>query len=259
MAESEGSRRGLHQEWPPLEKSTSPEIKIDIVAIHGLDTEAPKTWVAYEKEGDLNSRPVHWLKDEDMLPSVIPAARIFSYNWNANTFSDAAVDDLLGHANALLDKLHQQRCSGQQHRPIIFIASCFGGLLLSKALNLASASRSEYHDIVASTVGIAFLGTPFRGTPAASATVVRTRLASIVGMTASDRLVRDLDGKSGVFEDIVQTFSNLVHTWNSQIPIRCFYETLPTNVFRAVFHKHIADRLTRPLVVSITFRFHRQV
>lgn len=80
-----------------------------IIAIHGLDTESPRTWAAYETEGDKTSRLVHWLQDEDMLPRVIPNARIFTYDWNANTFSNAAVEDIFGHAKTLLLKIDQER------------------------------------------------------------------------------------------------------------------------------------------------------
>lgn len=50
---------------------------------------------------------VNWLKDDDMLPARFPDARIFTYDWPANTFYDAADDDLFGHAKTLLDKLEQ--------------------------------------------------------------------------------------------------------------------------------------------------------
>ena len=82
---------------------------LSLVAIHGLDTASPRTWVAYQTEGDSSSRLVHWLKDDDMLPAMIPEARIFTYDWNANTVNDAAVEDLLGHGKTLLDKLEQKR------------------------------------------------------------------------------------------------------------------------------------------------------
>jgi hypothetical protein len=67
-----------------------------------------------------------------MLPSIIPQARIFTYDWNANTFSNAATEGLLDHAKTLADKLVEERGQKAQINPLIFIASCFGGLLLAK-------------------------------------------------------------------------------------------------------------------------------
>jgi hypothetical protein len=74
-----------------------------------LDTQSPKAWVAWKKDGDPTSGEIHWLQDSDMLPRVIPNARIFTYDWNAGFDRSPATDILLGHADALLDRLHIRR------------------------------------------------------------------------------------------------------------------------------------------------------
>jgi len=73
---------------------------------------------------------VNWLSDRDMLPAALPTARIFTYDWNANYFAHAPAQTLLGHADTLLGLIAEGR--GSQTRPIIFIASCFGGLILAE-------------------------------------------------------------------------------------------------------------------------------
>ncbi len=57
-----------------------------IIAIHGLDTRLSRTWVAYEAKDTScpQGRTVHWLHDNDMLPSIIPEGRVFTYDYNAN-------------------------------------------------------------------------------------------------------------------------------------------------------------------------------
>jgi hypothetical protein len=65
-----------------------------------------------------------------MLPAAIPEARIFTYDWNANYFENAPVQMLLGHADNLLAHVIGEQ--GSTSRPIIFIASCFGGLVLAE-------------------------------------------------------------------------------------------------------------------------------
>jgi len=127
---AEPRKFGLKQVFPDQNDDSS-ETDIDIIAIHGLDTQSPKTWVAW-KDGDPTSGEVHWLQDHNMLPNIIPNARIFTYDWNANFDSNPATDILLGHADGLLDRLHICRSKDTSNRPIIFIASCFGGLLLVK-------------------------------------------------------------------------------------------------------------------------------
>jgi hypothetical protein len=44
-----------------------------------------------------------------MLPKLVPNARILTYDWNANTFSKAAVEDLFGHARTFLRQLEGHR------------------------------------------------------------------------------------------------------------------------------------------------------
>jgi hypothetical protein len=65
-----------------------------------------------------------------MLPAAIPQARIYTYDWDANCFLAAPVQTLLGHADNLLALVAGER--GSRVRPIIFVASCFGGLILAE-------------------------------------------------------------------------------------------------------------------------------
>ncbi|KAI1455134.1 hypothetical protein F4805DRAFT_290543 [Annulohypoxylon moriforme] len=134
---------------------------VDIIAIHGLDTESPQTWI-YKKDG---GRVVNWLEDRDMLPASIPNARIYTYNWNARAFNDAPVQTLLGYADNLLALVEGEQVPNP--RPIVFIASCFGGLILAEAINRAAVQNSPYQRVLHNTAGMIFLATPFRGSDAA--------------------------------------------------------------------------------------------
>lgn len=82
-----------------------------IVAVHGLDTSSPKTWVAYERDGpaDSRGRTFNWLSDDDMLPAVVPKARIWTFDYNANYHSNASVVDLLALGEMLLRSLSEVR------------------------------------------------------------------------------------------------------------------------------------------------------
>lgn len=79
------------------------------VAIHGLDTRSPRTWVAFQNEADPHSRVVHWLKDSDMLPAFLSDARIFTYDWNANTTDGASKQYFHSHAEQFLQRLQRAR------------------------------------------------------------------------------------------------------------------------------------------------------
>ncbi|KAK7927855.1 kinesin light chain 3 [Apiospora marii] len=124
---------------------------VSMIAIHGLDTESPKTWVFEKDDGS----QINWSSYEEMLPAAIPEARIYTYDWNAKAFDNAPVQTLLGHADTLLGLITAERGQDAQDRPLLFVASCFGGLVLAegerveedkadvKALVKAALSRDE--------------------------------------------------------------------------------------------------------------------
>ncbi|KAI0110407.1 ARM repeat-containing protein [Nemania sp. FL0031] len=154
----------LCQVYPPLNSDIATDV--DVIAIHGLDTDSPRTWTW--EFGDPEKQNVNWLKDSDMLPSKIPNARIFTCNWPADLFEwsdhvQTTIDEL---ARLLLAKIQNRPPAINEDRvrntrPIIFIASCLGGVLLMKALVMAN---NDYLAVGQATRGIVFLATPFRGT-----------------------------------------------------------------------------------------------
>ncbi|KAI8945438.1 ARM repeat-containing protein [Xylaria longipes] len=130
----------LCQVYPSPESNTATDI--DVIAIHGLDTDSPRTWTWKQKESE---QGVNWLKDRDMLPkrkTIDEFARLLLASIKSRppaTNEDPAKDN----------------------RPIVFIASCLGGIVLMKALVMADG---EYLPVAQATRGIIFLATPFRGT-----------------------------------------------------------------------------------------------
>ncbi|RYP16975.1 hypothetical protein DL765_004817 [Monosporascus sp. GIB2] len=177
-----------------------------IVAIHGLGTESPRTWEFKRKDG---SGVVNWLSDSTMLPAAVPEARIFTYDWDANYFENAPVQTLLGHADNLLALIAAEH--GPLPRPIIFVASCFGGLVLAEAINRAAQEGSPYRHVLFSTVGVVFLGTPFRGSDAARQAQWQVVVGGILGEQTSDHLVRDLEQKHHFVRQRVQKFTEIAN------------------------------------------------
>ncbi|CAH0031463.1 unnamed protein product [Clonostachys rhizophaga] len=220
---------GLNQVYPGSSDNLS-ETKIDIVAVHGLETHSPRTWVAFQTDGNNSSGEVHWLRDENMLPYVIPEARIFTYDWNANVNSDAADQGLFGHANSLLEELH----------------------MLRSALHLASARESDYTYLLSATRGIIFLGTPFQGgqnelfTPAEQRVAVAVamygeRATELVSYLRNDERSRDLD-------ELVHQFCNMIRTYSRDIDIVCYYETMPTKLDKIC--KGLPDEVSKKLMTK---------
>jgi hypothetical protein len=78
-----------------------------IIAVHGLGTSSPKTWIKYEEtpfNGTPNRlrRPVNWLSDTRMLPSWIPKAKIWSFDYDSNWYSHGPAQRLLPLAETML-------------------------------------------------------------------------------------------------------------------------------------------------------------
>lgn len=68
-----------------------------------------------------------------MLPRQIPQARIWAYDYNSNCYSDNAQQvDILGLGEVFLRVLYEARNKGVGSRTLIFIGSCFGGVVIAQ-------------------------------------------------------------------------------------------------------------------------------
>ncbi|KAF5010114.1 hypothetical protein FDECE_3700 [Fusarium decemcellulare] len=178
----------------PLSKQTllvieaSSSTGISIVAVHGLKGKARGTW------RDRASGMI-WL--EDFLPRVMPNARIMTFGYDSSlmmSHSKATIEDF---ARDLLNRLWMLRRT-------------------SEALVLAHEDNLRYGDIVKSTIGIVFMGTPHQGSNIADWTSFLTNSIQIVSGNRIVRndLLRDLRTHSSTLLEISKSFlprsSNLV-------------------------------------------------
>lgn len=131
----------------------------------------------------------------------------------------------------------------EKRRNIVFIASCFGGLLLAKvshpvwylmagrrdkanrkkALTMAAAGYSRHQGILDATVGVLCLGTPFRGSRGTLPGQFRVFVARAITGDATNRLLSVLDSSSGTLDDLTHSFSQMMRFHH--IPMTCVYET----------------------------------
>ncbi|KIL85180.1 ankyrin repeat protein [Fusarium avenaceum] len=224
--------------------------------MHGLDAQSPKTWIAWKKEDDPDSGNVNWLCDEHMLPQSMNYTRILTYDWNANYDTTASSDRFLGHADTLLDRVYVNREElGRLQIPLIFVASCFSGLLLAQALVRASERYHprglKYRQVLDFTIGVAFLGTPFLGSWDLGYSIADLRVA--VAIESGGEYNRELmeylrQGTAqspGPLDDLVQRFSEMIHHKDFKFGKVCFYETRHTNfsAYRKKLPESYAARL----------------
>ncbi|KAI0100211.1 hypothetical protein GGR51DRAFT_564237 [Nemania sp. FL0031] len=236
----EKQRLGLTQLHPdPYVPTDGNQETIDIVAIHGLDSRSPDAWTVWVKDGDPKSGNVHWLKDPHMLRSKIGNARILTHDWPASVGEGTSMG-IFDLAQDLLSSLHEHRSrTGTTRRPIIFVASCFGGLIVAKALTMSSAPCTDstdgrYEHILRYTVGVAFLGTHFKETDTLlyDITLMRIVAARDARSESTEELaeyLRNIKSRS-YLKEMIGAFCYLKDSPKYKFPVVCFYETEKTDV-----------------------------
>ena len=169
MLDQQTGSAGLVQIYPVDKCAGGADIgiDIDIIAIHGLDTTSPDTWIWRDPANP--KIQLNWLQDPKMLPSSMGRARIFTCDWPADMLQKSIPTTLEETAEFLLciTRKHLQRNKDVgMERPVLFIASCLGGTILIKALEMDSqdSDESDCSSLKTVTRGIIFLATPFLGT-----------------------------------------------------------------------------------------------
>ncbi|KAK5659859.1 hypothetical protein OQA88_13322 [Cercophora sp. LCS_1] len=114
------------------------------------------------------------------------------------------------YARDLLNRLNIVRADSQtRKRPLVFVAHSLGGAVVKKALILAHEAQHIYGDVLSSTKGIMFMGTPHRGGsdvvswPVLLANVVN---AASLGQAVRKDLLRTPKGDSAVLHEISRQF-----------------------------------------------------
>lgn len=82
-----------------------------VVAVHGIGAHPDDTWCKDVKEdASSTTRSVNWLKDPELLPSVMKDARIMRYGYHSQWFGrDALQQNASRVAPDLLDALQRKR------------------------------------------------------------------------------------------------------------------------------------------------------
>ncbi|KAK0631109.1 hypothetical protein B0T17DRAFT_607771 [Bombardia bombarda] len=126
------ARVHLRQVYPATEDPEQHEqdTDIDIIAIHGLDTNSEETWTW--KDPKHPGVPVNWLQHDTMLPSKVKRVRIFTCDWSADLLqpSDLVQKTEEEFALLLLEDIQRERqMNGHASatRGIIFLATPFRG------------------------------------------------------------------------------------------------------------------------------------
>ena len=202
-----------------FELSTNESEKtVDVVAVHGLQGDAYKTW-----EHDNGSL---WLRD--FLPADIPNARIMTFGYDSTVAFSKSVAGIEDKALELLNHLSAKRSPaffGNPSKPIIFICHSLGGIIVKKALILAHdhTSNLDYKDISDNTKAIAFLGVPHEGSDSAKWAGFGANLlkSASIGTSTNTAIVSDLEKGSPTLANISKQFVDKA----PDMILYTFYET----------------------------------
>jgi pimeloyl-ACP methyl ester carboxylesterase len=193
---------------------------VDIVVVHGIFTNDFNE--AWKTTNSLNET-VSWLTDTNMLHTVVPHLRVLNFRYDPQPGRDGIRAHLERTSSILKNKI-QENILHIKHRPIIFVAHGYGGLVVLKALvaeNLGSR-----------TIGLLSFATPFRTDDSSPA------LPSFPWSS------RSTDAPE-VLRELLQEYRRSPSS--KHIQIRCFYETQPNKapVSTQILH-HLPDLSDRP-------------
>ncbi|KAF7551857.1 hypothetical protein G7Z17_g4731 [Cylindrodendrum hubeiense] len=183
-----------------------PEPDVEIVLVHGLETDSRTAWADDDKTG---GDAFCWPSSE--LPASLAAlgvsARIVAYDYDSKFRNPEYLTrrTLLHQAESLVEALtrHRQR---RGYLPIVFVCHSLGGLLVKNALvNARAAGADSLDDISKSIAGIVFLGTPHDSSPLALA----DSLCRILPFTPNAELVRELRERSTTLAYSLERFKPL--------------------------------------------------
>lgn len=195
-----------------------------IIAVHGIGVDPKAAW---------NHRESHanWLKHKSMLQADVPNARIMAFNYDSIWFGDTPIKLTLdGVATSLLDELQRNR-GHCLDRPILFVAHCFGGLVVQKAFTMARAREFDYPRAAGCMRGIIFLGTPHHGITEGARTATRTDIYSAIikaELRIQDDIHRIMVQDDAALLSVVNDFTRQVNTTQPPPDVFCYYETKAT-------------------------------
>jgi pimeloyl-ACP methyl ester carboxylesterase len=195
----------------PLDSEAEKACYIDVVAVHGIfERSFHQAWSIRDDE----DHRISWLIDANMLPTAISHLRVLNFQYDPQ----AGREGLRAHlerTSSRLKELTQERILSLEHRPVIFVAHGYGGLVVLKALIA--------ENLAVRTVGVVCLATPFR---------IDDKSLALPTFPWS---TRSLD-EAGVLRELLSEFRN--SPLARKIQFRCFYESQSTKEL-VISHLHI--------------------
>ncbi|OTA01901.1 hypothetical protein A9Z42_0022420 [Trichoderma parareesei] len=161
-----------------------------------------------------------------MLPAKVPKSRIIAYNYESKWDADAPKTRLQLCGEELIHSIHSLQ-RDDPICPILLIGHSLGGNVIVNGLLYAN-SEDTFKYILKATVGLVFLGTPFRGTKWQPLLEAVVNLKAFAG--AHNGIPRELDFDEPILLDKLHGFCRLLNKLS--IPASCFSELYETDYGR---------------------------
>ncbi|TFB01754.1 hypothetical protein CCMA1212_006453 [Trichoderma ghanense] len=220
------ARQPLEILYPGLSSSAGDKAEFEasrctIIAVHGLGSDVDWSWTWKDDE-----KCVNWLKDLDMLPAKVPKSRIIAYNYESKWDADAPKTRLQLCGEELIHSIHSLQ-RNDPSRPIVLIGHSLGGNVIVNGLLYAN-SEDTFKYLLKATVGLVFLGTPFRGTKWQPFLESLVKLKAFAG--SHNGIPRELGFDEPILLDKLHGFCRLLNKLS--IPASCFSELYETDYGR---------------------------
>ncbi|KAK4155684.1 hypothetical protein C8A00DRAFT_41698 [Chaetomidium leptoderma] len=147
-----------------------------------------------------------------------------TFGYNSTRYFSRSEADVRDFASGLLVALKSKRRGrGERKRPIIFLCHSLGGLVFKQAVILAHEQNDHYSVILDNIHGVAFFGTPHRGSDLAFWDRIGTSLSHIgtLGYLGNSKMSKSLKVNAKMLKDITDSFAHR----GGKFGIRTFYET----------------------------------
>lgn len=201
-----------------------------MIFLHGPTGDRDDTWTADDEVDP-------WPKS--LLPKDLPRARIITYGYDADALHLTRVagqNTVRELAKALINDLSALR-TDTVGRPIVFVVHSLGGLVIQNALLICNNPNDEGQgDILSSTRGIAFLGTPHAGADLERFATAVENVVSLV-KKPNKRLLGVVRQNSETLANIKEEFHTMVVRRQSSpepIELHAFIEELPVDFLKRV-------------------------
>ncbi|KAK2600176.1 hypothetical protein QQS21_005121 [Conoideocrella luteorostrata] len=209
--------------YPEQNSDAADDADVDIVAVHGLGSDADWSWIF--KDGH---KPIHWLRDPDMLPAKVPKSRIALYSYESRWHADAPKTRLSLCGEELAHSLRSFR-AGCPRRPIILVGHSLGGNVIVQAL-LYAEGDDKCDELLKATAGFVFLGSPLRGTKWQPFLNSVARL--MTPASSHDGITKELGYDEPLLRDRLHQFCKLRN--KLLIPGACFSELYKSDYSRRI-------------------------